>query len=100
MNKCGRKPTFTPTSGCCLKKIYLENRFITAKQIKLNMKSRGNLESKRTVRRYLSKINLKVQRPAQNSKLTPAMVAKCLHGERITKIEIGNYYLINSTVLL
>ena len=40
-NKCGRKPIFTLRSERCLKKICLENHFTMAKQIKLNLKSRG-----------------------------------------------------------
>ena len=83
MNKCGRKPIFTPRSERCLKK----NCFSMTKQIKLNLKSRGILASERTVRRNLSKINFKAHRRARKPKLTPAKVAKSLAWAKDRRIE-------------
>jgi Transposase. len=57
------------------------------KQIKLNLKSRGILAFERTVQRNISKMNLKAHRRARKPKLTPAMVAKSLAWQRITRIE-------------
>jgi len=57
------------------------------KEIKLNLKNRGILASKRTVRRNISKMNFKAHRRAWKSKLTPAMVTKSLAWQRITRIE-------------
>ena len=60
INKCGRKPIFTMRREYCLKKICLENRFSTTKQINL------------------SKMNFKAHRSARKLQLTLAMVAKSL----------------------
>ena len=43
MNKCSNNPIFTPRSENCLNKIYIENRFTTTKQIKLNLKTKAIL---------------------------------------------------------
>ena len=77
-NKCGKKPIFAPRSERSLKKMCLENLFATSKHIKLSLKIRGILVSKRTVRRNLSKMDFKAHRPAWKPKLTPAMVPKHL----------------------
>jgi hypothetical protein len=68
-SKCGRKPIFTQRSECCPNKIFLENRFATTKQMKLNLKSKGIMASK---------INFRAHRPARKPKLISAMVTKRL----------------------
>jgi Transposase. len=83
--KCGTKPIFTPRSERCLKKICLENRFATTKQIKLNLKSRGILASERAIWRNLSKMNFKAHRPPWKPKLNPAKVAKRLEWRKDQK---------------
>ena len=52
--KCGRKPAFTPRAKRCLKKICLEDRFATTKEIKSRLASSGISVCERTVRRQLS----------------------------------------------
>ena len=76
--RCGRKKIFTPRSECCLKKICLENRFATTKQIQSSLENIGIPSSERTVRRRLLEINFKACRPAEKPKLTAAMIAKRL----------------------
>jgi hypothetical protein len=87
-----------------LKKICLENRFATTKQIKLNLKSRGILASEIPARRNLSKINFKAHRPAWEAQINSFYgcktcgMGKGSQGSRLGLLEIGKY-LIYSTAL-
>ncbi|GFW18516.1 uncharacterized protein TNCV_1682121 [Trichonephila clavipes] len=74
-----QKASFHPRSERSLKKICLENRFVTTKVIKSQLQDINVNASERTVRRKLKDLNLKTCRPAGKPKLTPAMKAKRLH---------------------
>ncbi|GFU56504.1 hypothetical protein TNCV_1137301 [Trichonephila clavipes] len=74
-----QKASFHPRSERSLKKICLENRFVTTKVIKSQLQDINVNASERTVRRKLKDLNFKTCRPARKPKLTPAMKAKRLH---------------------
>ena len=76
---------FTPRSERCLKKICLEDRFATTKDIKSKLESRDIHASERTVRRRLSDLQFKAYRPARKPKLTAAMKVKHLNWARDLK---------------
>lgn len=76
--KCGRKPIFTPRSERSLKKICLENRFATTKQIKSRLQDANVNASEHTVRRKLKELGFKACRPARKPKLTAAIKTKRL----------------------
>ena len=76
--KCGRKPAFTPRAKRCLKKICLEDRFATTKEIKSRLASSGISVCERTVRRQLSDMDFNACRPARKPKLTKAAQEKRL----------------------
>lgn len=76
--KCGRPGVFTPRSERCLKKICIEDRFATTKEIKSKLQTHNIEVSERTVRRKLSDLQFKACRPVKKPKLTPAMKAKRL----------------------
>ena len=79
---CGRKPIFTPRSERCLKKICLEDRFATTKDMKSKLESSDIHVSERTLRRKLLDLNFKAYRPARKPKLTAAMKVKRLNWAR------------------
>lgn len=82
---CGRKQIFTPRSERCLKKICLEDRFASTKDIKSKLESNNIHASERTVRRKLSDLQFKAYRPARKPKLTDAMKVKRLKWARDLK---------------
>ena len=81
-SKCGRKPIFTPRTERCLKKICLEDRFASTKDITCKLKGSDIHASERTVRRKLSDLQFKAYRPARKPKLTAAMKVKRLNWAR------------------
>ena len=83
--KCSRKMIFTQRSECCLKKICLEDRCATTKDIKSKLESSDIHASERTVRRRLSDLQFKAYRPARKPKLTAAMKVKRLNWARDLK---------------
>lgn len=76
--RCGRKPIFSRRGERCLKKICLENRFSTTKEIKSKLESYSIQASERTVRRKLIDMQFKAYRPARKPRLTEAMKKKRL----------------------
>ena len=83
--KCSQKTIFTPRSEHCLKKICLEDQFVTTKDIKSKLESSDIHASERTVRHRLSGLQFKACRPAQKPKLTAAMKVKRLNWARDLK---------------
>lgn len=76
--RCGRKPMFTPRAERCMKKICLEDRFTTTKEIKSKLESHNIHAPERTVRRKLLDMNFKACRPARKPKLTDTIKKKRL----------------------
>lgn len=90
--KCGRKPIFSARSERCLKKICLENRFSTTKEIKCKLESTNVSVSERTLRRKLSAMNFKAHRPARKPKLIDTMKSKRLKWARDHKNRDLNFW--------
>ena len=76
---------FTPRSERCMKKICLEDRFATTKDIKSKLGNSDIHASERTVRCRQSDLQFKAYRPARNPKLTAAMKVKRLNWARDLK---------------
>ncbi|XP_049855342.1 uncharacterized protein LOC126335911 [Schistocerca gregaria] len=77
-NKCGRKPIFTPRSERFLKRICIENRFATIKEIKSQLEEANVNASECTFHRKLKDTDFKACQPERKPKLTATMKAKHL----------------------
>ena len=90
--RCGRKPMFSQRAERCLKKICLENRFATTKEIKSKLESHSIQASERTVRRKLLDLKFKACRPARKPKLTDAMKKKRLQWAKAYQHKDVNFW--------